>query len=228
MPRYDGWMIRLDQVSKTYRVREGAKTILDGIDLVIDRGMALGICGQNGAGKSTLLRLIAGVEQPSSGKVTRAMSVSWPIGYASAFQSSLSGADNVRFIARIYGRPIAEMLAFVDDFAELGAYLGMPIRTYSAGMLARLAFATSLAVDFDCYLIDEVIAAGDERFRERCQLALMERRERGTLILVSHDPGILRSYCTSFACVSGTGLSPHETIEAAWDYLHHAPQLAQA
>jgi capsular polysaccharide transport system ATP-binding protein len=219
-------MIRLDQVSKTYRVRDGTKTILDRVDLLIERGMSLGICGQNGAGKSTLLRLIAAVEQPSSGTVTRSMSVSWPIGYASAFQSSLSGADNVRFIARIYGRNIPDMLAFVDDFAELGSYLGMPIRTYSAGMLARLAFATSLAVDFDCYLIDEVIAAGDERFRERCQVALMERRERGTLILVSHDPGILRSYCTSFACVAGTGLSRHDTIEGAWDHLHNQSQMA--
>ncbi len=208
-------MIRFDRVSKTYRTRGGQHRVLEEASFTIGRGEALGICGHNGAGKSTLLRLIAGVERPSSGTVERHMSVSWPLGYASSFQSSLTGADNVRFIARVYGRPVDAVLAFVEEFAELGSYLDMPIRTYSAGMNARLAFAASLAVDFDCYLVDEITAAGDERFRARCHAALMERRERGTLVMVSHDPHTLRAYCTSGATLSDGQLTFYDTIEGA-------------
>ncbi len=210
-------MIRFDRVSKTYRTRRGQHRVLEDASFAIGRGEALGICGHNGAGKSTLLRLIAGVERPSSGSVERGMSVSWPLGYGSSFQSSLTGADNVRFIARIYGRPVDATLAFVEEFAELGTYLDMPIRTYSAGMNARLAFAASLAVDFDCYLVDEITAAGDERFRARCHAALMERRERGTLVMVSHDPQTLRDYCTSGATLSDGRLTFYESIEGALD-----------
>lgn len=208
-------MIVLDGVSKFYRTRSGRKTVLHDVNLTLRRGEALGICGHNGAGKSTLMRLIAGVEQPSSGTIRRDMTVSWPIGYASAFQSSLTGADNVRFIARIYGKPIAETLDFVDDFAELGAYLAMPIRTYSAGMLARLAFAASLAVHFDCYLVDEITAAGDARFRERCHDALLERRRNGTVVMISHDPWTLRQYCDAGAVVRDNHFIPVGTIDEA-------------
>jgi capsular polysaccharide transport system ATP-binding protein len=208
-------MIVFDNVSKAYPTRNGRRTILNGVSFTLARGEALGICGHNGAGKSTLLRLIAGVEQPSGGRIERAMKVSWPIGYATAFQASLTGADNVRFIARIYDRPIAETLAFVDDFAELGSYMAMPIRTYSAGMIARLAFAASLAVEFDCYLVDEITAAGDERFRARCHAALMARRENGTLVMVSHDPHTLRLYCDRGAVLREGRLDLCETLEGA-------------
>jgi capsular polysaccharide transport system ATP-binding protein len=208
-------MISFDNVSKSYPTRSGRRTILGGVSFTLERGHALGICGHNGAGKSTLLRLIAGIEQPSGGRIERGMKVSWPIGYASAFQATLTGADNVRFIARIYGRPIAETLAFVDDFAELGSYMAMPIRTYSAGMLARLAFAASLAVEFDCYLVDEITAAGDERFRQRCHAALMERRENGTLVMVSHDPHTLRLYCERGAVLREGRLDICDTLEEA-------------
>lgn len=213
--RKDKHVIRFENVSKRFRTRSGTHTVLDGVSLRLHRGDALGICGHNGSGKSTLLKLIAGVEQPSSGAITRSGSVSWPIGYASAFQSSLTGADNVRFIARIYDRPIKETLEFVDAFAELGQYLAMPIRTYSAGMMARLAFAASLAVDFDCYLVDEVTAAGDARFRQRCEDALMARRDSGTLVMVSHDPHTLRQYCTAGALVGGGRVDLFETVDEA-------------
>ena len=208
-------MIKFDNVSKYYRTRNGNITILDRINFTLVTGQALGICGHNGAGKSTLLRLIAGVEQPSSGRIERGMTVSWPIGLASTFQSSLSGADNVRFIARIYNRPIAETLAFVEDFAELGGYIRMPIRTYSSGMMARLAFAASLAVDFDCYLVDEITAVGDARFRARCHDALIERRERGTLVMVSHDPWTLREYCNQGAVIQGSRFTRCDSIDEA-------------
>ncbi len=208
-------MISLDRVSKNYRTRGGWRPILKDVSLSVERGQAFGICGVNGAGKSTLLRLLAGVELPSTGTITRTMSISWPIGYSSTFQASLSGADNVRFIARIYGRSIDDTLAFVDDFAELGVYLREPLRNYSAGMVARLAFATSLAVDFDCYLVDEVITAGDARFRQRCQDAMMARRETGTLILVSHEAETLRLYCAEGAFIHDGQVHCYPTIDEA-------------
>lgn len=208
-------MIVFEGVSKHYRTRDGHRTILKDVNLTLDRGQAIGICGHNGAGKSTLLQLIAGVESPTSGTIRRSMSVSWPIGYASAFQSSLTGADNVRFIARIYDRPIDETLEFVNEFAQLGTYMAMPIRTYSAGMMARLAFAASLAVEFDCYLVDEVTAAGDARFRKRCHDALTQRRERGTLVMVSHDPSTLREYCDCGAVVADGEFIRFGTVDEA-------------
>ncbi len=188
-------MISFAQVSKSYRTRDGVRNVLNRQSFVINKGESLGICGHNGAVKSTLLRMIAGIEYADEGEITRDMSISWPIGYASAFQSSLTGIDNVRFIARIYGKSADEMVDIVDDFAELGSYMRMPVRTYSAGMNARLAFATSLAVEFDCYLVDEITGAGDERFRTRCEAALKARRAHNSLIMVSHDTGTLKSYC---------------------------------
>jgi capsular polysaccharide transport system ATP-binding protein len=208
-------MIRFDNVSKVYPTRQGRRTILDGISFSVGPGDALGICGHNGAGKSTLLRLVSGVEKASSGIVERDMTVSWPIGHSSAFQSSLTGADNVRFIARIYSRPVDEILAFVDDFAELGSYLKMPVRTYSVGMTARLAFAVSLAVEFQCYLVDEITSAGDARFQQKCHDALMARKASGALLMVSHDPHTLAAFCDSGAVLEDGQLTLFPTMEAA-------------
>ena len=160
-------MIRLHDVHKSFKTRFGQREVLRGVDCTFRRGEAVGILGRNGAGKTTLLRLIAGVEHPNRGRVERRMSVSWPLGYAGAMHYSISGADNARFIARIYDKPIAETLELVESFAELGEYFRMPVRTYSSGMITRLGFALSLAVEFDCYLVDEAIAAGDARFGER-------------------------------------------------------------
>jgi capsular polysaccharide transport system ATP-binding protein len=157
-------MIQLQEVTKRYRTRGGEHCVLNGVDLHLDRGDKLGILGRNGAGKSTLIRIISGAELPNSGTVTRDMSVSWPLAFGGGFQGSLTGADNIRFICRIYDAPFTNVLAFVKDFAELGKFLREPIKTYSSGMRARLAFAISMAIEFDCFLIDEVISVGDARF----------------------------------------------------------------
>lgn len=220
-------MIGFDRVTKTYPLHNGVNRVLDSQSFVLRRGEALAICGHNGAGKSTLLRLIAGIEHPDAGEIRREMSVSWPIGYASAFQSSLTGADNTRFIARIHERDIRQTLDFVEDFAELGRYFRMPVRTYSSGMMARLAFAVSLAVDFDCYLIDEITAAGDSRFRDRCHAALIARRTAGTLVMVSHDPGVLRDYCDRGAVLRNGHLSFFDEVEDAIA-LHFSQQRGAA
>ena len=158
-------MIKLINVCKDYPTRAGPRRVLHNIDLMIHPGEKVGILGRNGAGKSTLIRLVSGAEPPTIGKIERNMSVSWPLAFSGGFQGSLTGADNVRFICRIYGVDFRPRFEFVRDFSELGIYLNEPVSSYSSGMKARLAFAISMTIDFDCYLIDEVMAVGDARFR---------------------------------------------------------------
>lgn len=224
---YATGMITFRDVSKTYHLRRFQKHVFTDLSFDIRPGDSLAICGANGAGKSTLMRLIAGVEMPTTGTITRETACSWPIGYSSCFQHTLTGADNARFIARIYDIDEQELLAYVEDFAALGPYLHQPIKTYSAGMLARLAFGISLAIDFDCYLVDEVTAAGDERFRARCEEALHERRQNGTLVMISHDPGTLRAYCSTGAVLHGGKLTMFDTVDEALEQ-HHRYQSAAA
>ena len=219
-------MIQFDQVSKSYHVRSFHKQVFTDLSFAIKPGDSIGICGANGAGKSTLMRMIAGVELPTAGKVRRSMTTSWPIGYGSCFQSSLTGADNARFIARIYNQDERHVIDYVEDFAQLGPYLHQAVETYSAGMNARLAFGISLAIDFQCYLVDEVTGAGDERFRMRCEEALLNRRDHATLIMVSHDPGTLRQYCRRGAVVYGGTLVFYDDIEEANDVHHRLQTLA--
>ena len=188
-------MLVLENVWKAYHTRAGVKQVLQGVNMVVHPGDAVGILGRNGAGKSTLLRIFAGVEMPTVGRVWKDMSVSWPLASGIGVQSSLTGADNARFIARIYDLDYRVTRQFVDDFAELGSQLAEPVKTYSSGMRARLAFALSIAIEFDCYLIDEVIMVGDQRFFRRCQEELFEKRSDRALIIVSHDMGFIRQVC---------------------------------
>lgn len=199
-------------------MRYGMKTIFEGINLTIAPGEKMGILGRNGAGKSTLIRLISGAERPSVGKITRTMSVSWPLAFGGAFQGSLTGADNLRFICRVYGVDFADKIGFVQDFAELGAFFREPVKSYSSGMQARLAFAISMAIEFDCYLIDEVIAVGDSRFHEKCHTELFEKRKDRSILIVSHQAEQIRQYC-SRACVIKEGrLYEHADVESAYAF----------
>jgi capsular polysaccharide transport system ATP-binding protein len=188
-------MIVCDDVRKTYPLGHGKKVVLDGLDLVVRPGEHVGFLGRNGAGKTTLIKLIGAVEHVTSGTIKRTMSVSWPLGFGGGFQGSLTGYDNARFIARIYGREYQEIRDFVEDFTELGQQLRMPVKTYSSGMRARLAFALSLAIEFDCYMIDEVIMVGDQNFQRKCHVELFEKRGDRALILASHSEDTIREYC---------------------------------
>jgi capsular polysaccharide transport system ATP-binding protein len=188
-------MIHCHNISKSYPMGSGRKQVLDGLNLAVKPGEHVGFLGRNGAGKTTLIKLIGGVELPTSGRVTRDMSVSWPLGFGGGFQGSLTGYDNARFIARIYGHEYREIRDFVEDFTELGRQLKMPVKTYSSGMRARLAFALSLAIEFDCYLIDEVIMVGDANFHQKCHYELFEKRGDRALILASHSPDLIREFC---------------------------------
>jgi capsular polysaccharide transport system ATP-binding protein len=193
-------MIRLNEVTKRYSTRSGVHTVLNKVNLNLEKGEKLGILGRNGAGKSTLIRIIAGAELPSNGVIQREMSVSWPLAFGGAFQSSLSGIDNLKFICRVYGVDYHEKLNYVEEFSEIGKFIYEPIKNYSAGMRARLAFAISMAIEFDCFLIDEVISVGDKRFYEKCQYELFELRKDRAMIMVSHQMQNIRKHCDK-ACV---------------------------
>jgi capsular polysaccharide transport system ATP-binding protein len=210
-------MIELRNVVKRYPTRAGMRGVLNGVNLAINPGDKIGILGRNGAGKSTLIRLISGAELPCHGAIRRNMSVSWPLASIGAFQGSLTGLDNLRFICRIYGAHFDEARPFVEDFAELGEYIHEPVKAYSSGMRARLAFAISMAIEFDCFLIDEVISVGDARFHEKCKTELFEKRRDRALIIVSHEAHNIRDHCTR-ACVLIDGrLQEYPDIDAAFE-----------
>lgn len=213
-------MIELDDVTKVYRTRSGSHRVLNGVNLRLQKGEKIGILGRNGAGKSTLIRLISGAELPTAGRVSRGLSVSWPIAFGGAFQGSLTGLDNVRFVCRVYGALIEPAVAFVREFAELGKHLYEPVKNYSSGMQARLAFAISMAIEFDCFLIDEVIAVGDARFHEKCRRELFEKRRDRAMLMVSHDDANIRRFCDR-ACVLHEGrLHEFPDMDAAYAFHH--------
>lgn len=211
-------MIRMDDVSKVYRIHSGDITILDRVNLELPYGRRLGILGRNGAGKSTMIRLLSGAERQSTGTIHRGMSVSWPLAFGGAFQGSLTGADNLRFICRIYGIDWRDSIAFVEDFSELGTYLREPLKTYSSGMRARLAFAISMVVEFDCFLIDEIIAVGDTRFHEKCHTELFEKRGERSMVIVSHDAGYIREHCHRAAVLKDRELHHFDDVEHAFEF----------
>ena len=219
-------MIRLVDINKTYGTLSGPVHVLKNVNLTIAPGERVGILGRNGAGKSTLIRLISGAELPTSGAVERDMSVSWPLAFGGAFQGSLSGYDNLRFICRIYGTDPAEKIAFVEEFSELGIYLREPVKSYSSGMRARLAFAISMVIEFDCFLIDEIIAVGDARFHQKCHHELFEKRGDRAMIIVSHDANYIREHCTRAAVLSAGELHHPASLDEAFDFYHQETALA--
>lgn len=214
-------MIHCDNVTKSYPMGHGRKRVLKDLTLRIKPGERIGFLGRNGAGKTTLIKLIGGVEMPTSGKIRREMSVSWPLGFAGGFQGSLTGYDNARFIARIYGREYREIRDFVEDFTELGPQLKMPVRTYSSGMRARLAFALSLAIEFDCYLIDEIIIVGDANFHHKCHHELFEKRADRALVLASHSPDLIREFCDRALVLHQGEGTVYTDVNAALDVYTH-------
>ena len=205
----------LSNITKQYDTRHGKVTVFRDINMSIRRGERVGILGRNGSGKSTLIRIMGNVTPPTKGRVTAGMSVSWPLAFGGALQGGLTGLDNLKFICRVYDVDLGRVRPYVEDFAELGRYFHEPVQGYSSGMRARLAFGISLAVDFDCILIDEVIAVGDQRFRDRCTQALFDKTRQRAMVLVSHNDDLIRHYTDrAFVLVSGK-LHPFNEIEAA-------------
>jgi capsular polysaccharide transport system ATP-binding protein len=197
-------MLIVDHISKDYETRQGRRRVLNDVSFELKRGQHLGILGRNGAGKSTLIRLLSGAERPTSGRIHRKMRISWPLAFAGAFHPHLTGLDNLKFICRVYAIDFKPLIAFVEDFTELGVYFREPVQHYSYGMMTRLAFALSMAIEFDCFLIDEALVAGDIRFHERCHHELFVKRKDRAFVLVTHDHGPIRHNCDS-VCVLNDG-----------------------
>ena len=185
--------LRVIDVSKTFP--ESKQTVFKNVSFDLARNGRLALLGRNGQGKSTLIRMLGGNTPPTTGKIIWRMKPSWPIGFAGGFQGSLSGLDNVRFLSRLYDRDYHEVLHIVDDFAELGSKLKDPVKHYSSGMRARLAFGLSIAIEFDCYLIDELVAVGDARFQQKCQEALFEKRANRAFLMASHNMHLIEEHC---------------------------------
>lgn len=211
-------MIHLNNIAKTYHTKTGEKAVLLPTSLSIPSHEHIAILGRNGAGKSTLLRMIAGVEQPDQGEVVRTTRLSWPIGFGGALQPSLTGRQNVEFTARIHSVDTMMSLEYVREFSELGAYLDEPVKSYSSGMKAKLAFGLSLSIDFDCYLIDEAISTGDRWFREKAAKAFEERWQRSGVLFVSHNPNVVKRFCDKGLVLAEGRLVPFSNINDAVDF----------
>jgi capsular polysaccharide transport system ATP-binding protein len=208
-------MIRLENATKTVQAKGIKKPILDGVSLTIPRGKSIGLLGRNGAGKSTLLRLIAGTLGLDAGRIIRHGLVSWPLGFQGSFQPSLTGEQNVRFVARIYGVDTEELIDYVEDFAELGAFFRAPVGAYSSGMKARLAFGLSMGVKFDYYLVDEITAVGDANFKKKCKMVFQTRLQDSDVIMVSHTTSTIRSYCDCGIVLERGKLTFYESVDDA-------------
>jgi capsular polysaccharide transport system ATP-binding protein len=210
--------IRFDHVTKYFNTSRGRRWVLRDCSFQLSQGRSIGILGRNGAGKSTLLRMICGMEHPSSGSISRHASISWPLGLGGSLQGSLTGEENTKFVARIYGADTGEVIRFVRSFSELGPAIDVPVRTYSSGMRARLTFAMSMALQFRCYLIDELTAVGDARFRQKCEEAFAQRREEADVIIVSHQSQTIKSMADSVAVLEDANLVFFEDVAEGFEY----------
>ncbi|MEL7256571.1 MAG: ABC transporter ATP-binding protein [Pseudomonadota bacterium] len=217
-------MIVLEDLTKVFGFRGTQKVIADRINAVFPPKRAVALLGRNGAGKTSLLKMIAGTMDPSSGRIIATGRVSWPVGFAGSFHGDLTGAQNARFVARVYGVDTDELVAFVEDFAELGAHFHQPFRTYSAGMKSRLAFGVSMSVPFETYLVDEVTSVGDAAFREKSAAVFAERMKTAGAIMVSHGVGQLRALCNAGAVLEDGQLHYYDDVEDA--IAHHQSNMA--
>ncbi|MEF4859173.1 ABC transporter ATP-binding protein [Escherichia coli] len=209
-------MIKIESLTKSYRTPAGRHYVFKDLNLEIPSGKSVAFIGRNGAGKSTLLRMIGGIDRPDSGKIITNKTISWPVGLAGGFQGSLTGRENVKFVARLYAKQeeLKEKIEFVEEFAELGKYFDMPIKTYSSGMRSRLGFGLSMAFKFDYYIVDEVTAVGDARFKEKCAQLFKERHKKSSFLMVSHSLNSLKEFCdVAIVFKDDNAVSFHEDIQ---------------
>jgi capsular polysaccharide transport system ATP-binding protein len=217
-------MIRLQNLTKVFHLHGQRKVVVDDITLTFPPRRSVGLLGRNGAGKSTLLNMIAGTMDPTSGRILSRGTISWPVGFAGSFHGDLTGAQNARFIARIYGVDTDELSDFVADFADLGAHYHLPFRTYSAGMKSRLAFGVSMGIRFDTYLVDEVTSVGDAAFRRRSAEVFAARMQHAGAIVVSHGMGQIRQLCDAAVVLDRGRLTWFDDVEDA--IAHHTSLMA--
>jgi len=211
-------MIKLENLTKSYRTPHGRKVLFHSVNSIFPEGKNIGILGRNGAGKSTLLRIMGGIDYPDSGRVVTDQRISWPMGLSGGFQGSLTGRDNVAFVCGIHGIWAEEQRKIMDrvqDFAEIGDYFDAPVKSYSSGMRSRLAFGLSIAVDFDTYLVDEVMSVGDAHFKRKCEEVIAEKRKTSTFIIVAHAMPLLRKNCDVGIYLDAGELTVFDTVDEA-------------
>ncbi len=221
-------MIRIENLSKSYPTPQGRHYVFKDLNIELPSGKSVAIIGRNGAGKSTLLRMIGGIDRPDSGRIITDSTISWPVGLAGGFQGSLTGRENVKFVARLYATrdELKEKVAFVEEFAELGKYFDMPIKTYSSGMKSRLGFGLSMAFKFDYYLVDEVTAVGDARFKQKCAKLFKERHKESNFLMVSHSLHSLKEFCDNALLVDRDNeVKYYEDISHAIEQYNHSEHL---
>jgi capsular polysaccharide transport system ATP-binding protein len=208
-------LLEFNNVSKSYTIRGIHKNIIEGVTFGLEKGKSVGILGRNGQGKSTLVKLISGLEKPTTGKIKRYGKFSWPMGFSGGFNGSMTGEENLRFICRIYGADIQNVRTYVDEFAELGSDMHVPVKTYSSGMKAKLAFGLSMAIDFDCYLIDEIMGVGDAHFQKKAKNFFESKKENADLIIVSHNMNHIKEYCDIAAVLKNGNITLYDNISQA-------------
>ncbi|WP_444938431.1 ABC transporter ATP-binding protein [Microbulbifer sp. JMSA002] len=191
-------MIRLENLTKSYKTKNERKTLFKNVNAIFPEGKNIGILGRNGVGKSTLLRIMGGIDYPDSGRVITDKRISWPVGLSGGFQGSMTGRENVAFVCGIHGvwgKDKCKIMNYVQEFSEIGNYFDLPIKSYSSGMRARLAFGLSIALEFDVYLVDEVMSVGDVHFKKKCEDIIKEKRKKATFIIVAHTTQVLKKNC---------------------------------
>lgn len=214
-------MIELRDVTKSYRTTKGRKYIFRNLNFSVPANKNVAIIGRNGAGKSTLMRLLAGLDSPDSGKVITPNSISWPVGLSGGFQGSLTGRQNVKFIARIYGaeqEQMREVVAYVENFAEIGEYFDQPVKTYSSGMRGRVAFGLSLAFDFDYYLVDEAMSVGDQKFKTRATEEFKKKVGKANIILVTHGMTQVKTLCDVVLVLNQGEIVKFDDVDAGIEF----------
>lgn len=217
-------MIRLENLTKIFSMDGKRKVVANNVNMVFPTGRSVALLGRNGAGKSTLLQMIAGTQDPSAGRIVSTGSISWPVGFAGSFHADLSGAQNTKFIARIYGVDCDELVGFVEDFAGLGVHFHLPLRTYSSGMRSRLAFGVSMGIGFDTYLVDEITAVGDAAFRARSSEIFLDRMKRSGAVVATHSMSQVRELCDAAVVLENGNLIFYNDVEEA--IAHHKRNMA--
>ncbi len=209
-------MIELRELSKSFPTRQGRRYVFKDLSFTFPPGANIGLIGRNGAGKSTLLRLLGGIDQPDHGRVVTDARISWPVGLSGGFNVNLTARENVQFVCRVhgsFGSDLRQRVRFVQDFAEIGDYFDLPVKSFSSGMRSRVAFGLSMAFDFDYYLIDEVMAVGDAQFRAKSKEVLTARLARSNLIMTTHSMADVRQYCNVVVHVDAGRVTVYDDIE---------------
>jgi len=215
-------MLEFYNVSKSFWTGKTRKVILHKASFRIELGQSVAIPAANGTGKTTIINMMAGLEKPDEGTITRTCRVSFPLGFMGGLNHRHTATENARYIARLYQLDPDEVEAFCRWMCDIGDYFDMAVGTYSQGMRARFAFSLMLAIEFDLYLVDEGMpATTDVKFNKRAGAMLKERLEKATVLIVSHQAETLEKYCKSAAVLRDGRLTFYESLEEAkalYDY----------